>query len=246
MIERKPPEAWTWSHDIEPDQIDSLIMPGWRPMRLSNYGKDNQRRFAAVVFKAPGPERSYALDLDTAAIEARLRETGTRPVAVTVNPDGLKPHFSLVLQKGPESQPLSSFHADLDEAGVRALLDGRHGIADFVTYILDGVRKYAVILEEQSGPSWWFTHVTARELDAQLARLGANPLRVRAYVEGGQPWFAAVAEQSSAGKWAWYADLDVDAVASKLDRNNAYPFDLDATRDERGVRFTVVMYRDKP
>lgn len=246
MIERKPPEAWTWSHDIEPDQIDSLVMLGWRLMRLSNYGKDNQRRFAAVVFKAPGLERSYALDLDTAAIEARLRETGTRPVAITVNPDGLKPHFSLVLQKGPESQPLSSFHADLDEAGVRALLDGRHGIADFVTYILDGVRKYAVILEEQSGPSWWFTHVTARELDAQLAGLGANPLRVRAYVEGGRPWFAAVAEQSSAGKWAWYADLDADAVASKLDRNNAYPFDLDATRDERGVRFTVVMCRDKP
>lgn len=246
MIERKSPEAWTWSHDIEPDQIDSLIMPGWHLMRLSSYGKDNQRRFAALVFKAPGSERSYALDLDAAAIEALLRETDTRPVAVTVDRDGLKPRFSLVLQKGLEPQPQSSFHADLDEAGVRALLDGRHGIADFVTYLVDGVRKYAVILEEQSGPSWWFTHVTARELDAQLAGLGANPLRVRAYVESGQPWFAAVAEQSSVGKWTWYADLDADAVASKLDHNNACPFDLDATRDERGVRFTVVMYRDKP
>ena len=58
--------------------------------------------------------------------------------------------------------------------------------------------------------------------------------------------FAAVAERSNVGKWAWYADLDADAVASKLDRNNAYPFDLDATHDERGVRFTVVMYRDAP
>jgi hypothetical protein len=100
MIERKPPEAWTWSHDIEPDQIDSLIMPGWRPMRLSNYGKDNQRRFAAVVFKAPGPERSYALDLDTAAIEARLRETGTRPVAVTVNPGRLETALFAGIAKG--------------------------------------------------------------------------------------------------------------------------------------------------
>ena len=246
MVERKPPEAWTWSHDIAPDQIDSLIMPGWHLMRLSSYGKDNHRRFAAVVFKEPGAEQSYALDLDAAAIETRLRETGARPVAITLDADGPPRRFSLVLQKGPG--PQSSIHVDLDEAGVRNLLDGRHSIADFVTYVVDGVRNYAVIMEERSGPSWWFTNVTAHELDARLADLGANLLRVRAYTysENGQQRFAAVAEQSSVGKWAWYAGLDADAVASKLDRNNAYPFDLDATRDERGVRFTVVMYRDKP
>lgn len=243
MVERKPPEAWTWSHDIEPDQIDSLIMAGWHLMRLSSYGKDNHRRFAAVVFKEPGPERSYALDLDVAAIETQLRETGARPVAITIDAEGSQRRFSLVLQKGPG--PLSSIHVDLDEAGVHKLLDDHHSIADFVTYVVEGVRKYAVILEERSEPSWLFTNVTAHELDAKLAELGANLLRVRAYVEGGQPRFAAVAERSSVGKWAWYTDLDADAVASKLDRNNAYPFDLDATRDERGVRFTVVMYRDR-
>ena len=152
MVERKPPEAWTWSHDIEPDQIDSLIMAGWHLMRLSSYGKDNHRRFAAVVFKEPGAERSYALDLDAAAIETRLRETNARPVAITIDAGGSQRRFSLVLQKGPG--PLSSIHVDLDEASVRKLLDGRHSIADFVTYVVDGVRKYAVILEERSGPSW--------------------------------------------------------------------------------------------
>jgi hypothetical protein len=140
---------------------------------------------------------------------------------------------------------LPSLHVDLDEASVHKLLDDHHGIVDFVTYVVDGVRQYAVILEERAGPSWWFTHVTAHELDAKLVERGANLLRVRAYVEGGQRRFAAVAERSSVGNWAWYADLDADAVASKLNGNHAYPFDLDATRDERGVRFTVVMYRDK-
>jgi hypothetical protein len=243
MVERKPPEAWTWSHDIESDQIDSLIMPGWHLMRLSSYSKDNHRRFAAVVFKEPGPERSYVLDLDAAAIETQLRETSARPVAISIDANGSQRRFSLVLQKGPA--PLSSIHVDLDEASVHELLDDHHSIADIVTYVVEGVRKYAVILEERSEPSWLFTNVTAHELDARLAELGANLLRVRAYVEGGQPQFAAVAERSSVGKWAWYADLDADAVASKLDRNNAYPFDLDATRDERGVRFTVVMYSDR-
>jgi len=243
MVARKPPETWSWSHDIESDQIDSVMTPGWHLMRLSSYGKGHQRRFAAVVFKAPGPERSYALDLDAAAVETRLRESGARPVAITVDADGSQRRFSLVLQKGPG--PLSSLHVDLDEASVHKLLDDHHGIVDFVTYVVDGVRQYAVILEERAGPSWWFTHVTAHELDAKLVELGANLLRVRAYVEGGQRRFAAVAERSSVGNWAWYADLDADAVASKLNGNHAYPFDLDATRDERGVRFTVVMYRDK-
>ena len=242
MFERKPPEAWSWSHDIKSDQIDSLTMPGWHLMRLSSYGKNDHRRFAAVVFKEPGSEPGYALDLDAAAIEARLRETGAQPVAITVDADGSQPRFSLVLQN--RLGRLSSLHVDLDEAGVHALLDDDHRIADFVTYIVAGVRKYAVILEERSGPSWFFTHITAHELDVQLAQLDANLLRVRVYVEEGQQKFAAVAERSNVGKWSWYADLDADAVASKLDRNNAYPFDLDATRDERGVRFTVVMYRD--
>lgn len=216
MFERKLPEAWSWSHDIKSDQIDSLTMPGWHLMRLSSYGKDNHRRFAAVVFKEPGPEPSYVLDLDAAAIEARLRETGAQPVAITVGADGSQPRFSLVLQNGLGR--LSSLHVDLDEAGVNGLFDDDHSIADFVTYVVDGVRKYAVILEEQPGPSWFFTDVTAHELDAQLAQLGADLLRVRAYVEEGQKKFAAVAERSNVGKWAWYANLDADAVASKLDR----------------------------
>lgn len=245
MATRKPPETWYWSHDIESDQIGGIVAPGMHLMRLSSYGTGNHRRFAALVFKDPGPECSYALDLDAAAVETRLRETGARPVAITVDASGSQPRFSLVLQKVPE--PLSNLYVDLDETSVRKLLlDDHQGIADFVTYVTDGARKYAVILEERSGPSWFLTHVMAHELDVKLAELGANLLRVRAYAEDGQRRFAAVAEQSSSGKWAWYADLDADAVASKLDANNAYPFDLDATRDERGVRFTVVMYRDKP
>jgi hypothetical protein len=146
------------------------------------------------------------------------------------------------LEKGPE--PLTSLHVDLDEASVHKLLDDSHGIADFVTYVLDGARKYAVIAEERSGPSWFFTNITAHEFDAKLAELGATVLRLRTYVEGDQRRFAAVAERSNVGKGAWwYAGIDGDTVARKLDRNNAYPFDLDATRDERktdgGLRYAL-------
>lgn len=239
MAARKPPETWYWSHDIKPHQISAVVMAGTRLMRLSSYAAGTGRRFAALVYKEPGPDRSYAIDLDAAALAAKLEETGARAVAITVDAEH---RFSVVLETGPG--PLSSVHVDLDEAGVRALLDDQHSIADLATYTVDGARKYAVIVEDRVGPSWLFTGVTATELDAKLLEHEASLVRVRGYVEGGTQRFAAVAERSRQAGWAWYADLDADTVAKRLEANSAYPFDLDAVRDERGTRFTVVMFRE--
>jgi hypothetical protein len=125
---------------------------------------------------------------------------------------------------------------DLDEAGVRSLLDGRHGLADFVTYVAAGARKYAIVLEERPEPSWFLANVTAQELNARLAELDVTLFRLRSYIEDSQRLFAAAAEKSNVGKGAWwYADIDADTVARQLDRNDAYPIDLDATRGEQGA-----------
>ncbi|HET9621084.1 MAG TPA: hypothetical protein VFP84_06950 [Kofleriaceae bacterium] len=247
MTARKPPDAWFWSHDIEPDQIDSVVMPGMRLIRLASYGAGAQRRFAALIYQEAGPERRYALDLDAAALTAKLAETGARAVAITVADPASgsgPPRFSVALETGPG--PLSSVHLDLDEAGVRGLLDGHHAIADLATYVVGGARKYAVIVEEREGPAWFFTGVTAHELDAKLLPLGAQLTRVRPYGNGARRELAAVAEKGRASRWAWYTDLDGDAVARNLENNEAYPYDLDVVKDpDRGTRFTVVMYRQK-
>lgn len=247
MIVRDPPESWFWSHDIEPRYFGDIVTHGTRMQRLSSYGKGERRRFAAVVFGEPGAERSYMIDIDAATVEAQLRdlrESGSRPVAITVNADDSPHRFSLLLEK--DRVPATNLHIDLDEASVRNLLDSRHGLADFVTYVVDGARKYAVIVEERSEPSWLLAHVTAQELDAKLAALDTTLFRLRSYIEDGQRLFAAVVEKSNVckGVW-WYADIDADTVARQLDRHNAYPIDLDATRNEQGVRFTVVMYRGR-
>jgi hypothetical protein len=243
---KKPPETWFWSHDIKPTQIDAVVMPGTRLMRLSSYGQGAARRFAALVYQDTGPERSYALDLDAAGLEARIRDTGARPVTITASrgePDGDPPRFSVVFETGPG--PLSSLHIDLDDAGLHGVVDDQHCVADLATYVTGGVRRFAAIVEERSWPSWVLVGLTARELDARLLDFDAALLRLRAYVEGGVTRFAAVAERARAGSWAWYADLDADGVARNLEGNAAYPLDLDATRDDRGVRFAVVMYRDR-
>jgi hypothetical protein len=241
---RKPPETWFWSHDIKSTQVDSVVMPGTRLIRLSAYGDADRPRFAALIYKDAGPERRYALDLDAAALAARLSETGERPVSITAGPAGDGGvRFSVVLETGPG--PLSSVHVDLDEAGVRALLDDQHCIADLATYTAAGARRFAVIVEERTGPSWLFLGAPPAELDARLLELGGALVRLRSYVDAGVPRLAAVAERARATSWAWYADLDADGVARKLEDNDAYPVDLDAVRDDRGVRFTVVMYRHR-
>lgn len=244
MVARKTPEAWYWSYDIKPEDLDSVVTPGVRLMRLSSYRKGTHLRYAALVYQdgQDAPDRRYLLDVEASALDARVAEAAARPVALTVDTGGGAPRFSLVLQPGPGS--LSSLHVELDEAALRALVDDQHVIADLATYVVDGARRYAAIVEERPGPSWLFTGVTAHELDHALVSHGAALVRVRGYVEGGAQRFAAVAERVDA-TWAWYADLDPDAVARNLETNASYPYDLDATRDDRGVRFTVVMYRDR-
>src|SRR5690349_680351 len=109
MAARKPPEAWFWSHDIRADQIKYVVTPGMLVMRLSSYGSGDARRFAALMYKEAGLERSYAVDLDAAALATKLQDTGARPVAITVT-EGAPLRFHVVLQQGPG--PLCSAHVD--------------------------------------------------------------------------------------------------------------------------------------
>jgi|GEM_PF-2254175 len=239
---RKPPESWFWSHDIDPHHIDDVLLPGMNLARLSVYGSGKNRRFAAIALREPEIEGVYLQDVAAADLDSKIVEAGARPVSITAADVDGQLRFSLTLQKGPG--PKTSVHINLDETGLSQLVNDQHRIADFTTYVADDIRKYAAIVEERPGPSWIFTRVTAKELDAQLRKHDATPVRIRGFIEGGTRYFTAVAERFDVGAWHWYDDIDGDTVASKLDSNNAYPFDLEAYRNERGVRFTVVMYRD--
>ena len=235
------PAQWYWSHDIPPDQVDSLATPGFQLIRLAHYGS----RFAALLHQRPGPPRTAVLGLTADDLA-----TPGGPVAVTVDTTGPAPRFSLVLDRAAGT----TVRAGLDARGVHALLDGTRRILDLDTYLLAGKRRYAVILQEstaleaspavEASPagSLLFTDVTRRQLDAALREHRAAPVVVR---PAGDGLFAAVAEPAGArpGRWSWHTDLDGDGVARKLHRAGAYPADLDAVRTERGARFTVVVRR---
>ena len=204
---RKPPESWFWSHDIEPDHIDDVLLPGMHLARLSVYGGGKNRRFAAISFRESGIESIYLQDIAAAELDSKIADIQAYPLSITADEVNGQPYFSLVLQKG--SAPKTSVHTELDETGLSRLIDDQHRISDFTTYVAGGIRKYAAIVEERSGPSSVFIHVTAKELDTKLREHNVTPVRLRGFSESGVRYFTAVAERLDVGNWAWYDDIDV-------------------------------------
>ena len=241
-----PPEGWLWSHDINPKYVSDADVPEMHLTRISAYGENDLRRFAAIIYRVANTESITLPELTAAGIEPGIAASGARPVSITVGSVNGETRFSLVLHKGPG--PQSKVWIDLDETTLKQLPTDSNRIADFATYTVDGVRKYAAIVEEYPGPSTVFTHLTAKELDAQLRKYKATPVRIRGYYEGEARYFSAVAERLNVGEWNWYDEINADKVAKKLDSHHGYPFDLDAYRQpgsEYGVYYTVVMYRDR-
>lgn len=243
---RKPPDSWFWSHDIQPHHLDDLPFPGAHLVRISAYASssgEKGRRFAAIVFQEAGGESHVLQNLSSTELETKTFPSGGNPVSITAEDRDGQPHFSVVLHQEPG--PAFKISTDLDEAGLSQLSNDQRRIADFTSYVVNGVRKYAAIVEERPGPSFNFTRVTAKELEAQLRKHNATPVRIRGFFEGNERFFTAVAERFDTGNWNWYDDLDADAVADKLDSRGAYPFDLEAYRTEQGIRYTVIMYHDR-
>lgn len=241
-----PPEGWLWSHDINPKRIDDAELPEMHQVRLSVYGSNDDRRFAAIIYRVANVESLYLPELTAAELDTKIAASGARPVSVTTGVVNDEIRFTLVLHKG--SGPQSKVRIDLDETAVKQLVANSNRIADFTTYTVNGIRKYAAIVEERPGPSMVFTHLTAKELDAQLRKHKVTPVRIRGYYEGDTRYFSAVAEHLDIGEWNWHDEINADKVSRKLDSNHGYPFDLDAYRQpgtEYGVYYTVIMYRDR-
>ena len=242
---RKPPDSWFWSHDIQRHHLDDLPFPGAHLVRISAYSAssgEKGRRFAAIVFQETGAGSHVLHDLSSAELETKITPSAERPVSITAEDGVEQPHFSVVLHQEPGSDV--KIHTDLDAAGLSQLSNDQHRIADFTSYVVNGVRQYAAIVEQRPGPSLVFARITAKELEAQLRKHNATPVRIRGFFEGNERFFTVVAERFDAGSWNWHDDLDADTVAAKLDAHNAYPFDLEVYRTEQGIRYTVLMYRD--
>jgi hypothetical protein len=236
------PRSWFWSHDIQPDQIADLAMPGMRLRRLMSYRRGAQaaRRFAAFYYDDDGAiasSRSWLIDVDAATAAAHGARAAT--VSVDVAPDGGAIGYTLVLEDQPT--PTRALYPDLDTDGVTALLDGDRAIVDIATYQRDGQRCFAAIVEHRAGQgSVFFPALRGEEVRTALRARGVVPVRARAYHAPVGWRLDVVGERASGVGWSVHVDVDADDVAQRLERQHGYPLDLDAVGHGLSVRFALI------
>ena len=236
------PRWWFWSHDIQPDQIAGLAMPGMRLRRLMSYRRGTQaaRRFAALYYDDDGAiAASPSRLIDVAAATAAAHGPRAVSVSVDVVPDSGTVRYTLVLEDQPA--PARAFHTDLDTAGVTALVDGDHAIVDVATYQRDGTRCFAAIVEPRVGQgSVFVSALRGDEVRTTLRGLGVLPVRARAYHSPAGWRLAVVGERASGTGWSVHVDVDADDVSQRLERQHGYPLDLDAVGHGLSVRFALI------
>ena len=242
MLESPPPASWFWSHDIEPGQLDHICGPGSRLVRLSGYGPAQRRRFASLTHLESGAGAAQVVQGEPAELTAGPPPPDTAPVTVTVGTVGPRPRLVLALRPAPGPAP--SVQLDVAEPEAVELVAGAgYGVTDLATYLVGGARRYALIVHPRTLPCWLLTGLTEGTLRRRLKELDATVVRLRSYTEQGERRLVAVAQPVRGRPALWYTDLSADQVARRLEQHHAYPIDLDADHDERGVRFTVVMRR---
>jgi len=242
MVQPPPPASWFWSHDIEPSQIHQFCVPGSRLVRLSGYGPAGRRRFASLNYLDSGAGAAQVVEGEPAELLTAQPQAGCEPVTVTVSTVDPRPRLVMALQ--PVPGPAPSLHLDVPEPdAVELVAGGGYGVTDLATYLVDGARRYALIVQPRNLPCWLLTGLTEGQLRRRLKELDATVVRLRRYAEQGERRLVAVAQPAEGRPALWYTDLSADQVARRLEQHHAYPIDLDADHDERGVRFSVVMRR---
>ena len=104
-----PPRFWFWSHDIQPDQVADLNMPGMRLLRLAGYrrGPEATRRFAARYHDDDGalaPSHTWLIDVDADDVSVRLEHLHTYPLDLDAVGHALRVRFAVGGGIGPRTR----------------------------------------------------------------------------------------------------------------------------------------------
>ena len=105
--------------------------------------------------------------------------------------------------------------------------------------------QFSAFLAQPAAPSWWFTALTAADVDQKLASYRARLTSLSAYVDVDDTVkFGVVMVADGQQSW-WYAGLTADQVSEHLTANDARLTCLSAYVDvDDTVKFGVVMVAD--
>ena len=96
--------------------------------------------------------------------------------------------------------------------------------------------------------SWWYSDLTAAQVNSDLAANQARPISIKAYDIGSGKIRFAVAMIANTGvdekKWWWYSDKSEAEISSLLKTNTARLITLDACKIGTATAYTAIMIAD--
>jgi hypothetical protein len=212
-----------------------------RLRRLVNYrrGREATRRFAALYYDDDGalaPSHTWLIDVDAATAVAHGSQAAS--LSVDVVPESGDVGFTLEAHPHPGR----TVHTNLAADEFSALINGNHTVVDLATYMRDGSRCFAAIVEPSEGDgSVFFPSLNPEQIRPALGPRGLIPTKARAYHVRPAGWqLALIAEHVRGTSWSVLVDVDADDVSERLEHLQAYPLDLDAVGHAMSVRFASV------
>jgi Beta-lactamase enzyme family/Bacterial tandem repeat domain 1 len=121
-------------------------------------------------------------------------------------------------------------------------------IIDLETYQENNQRKFIAVMVSNTGDDnkawWWYHGQTSDQISQHLSRNNARLISLESYPGSLGTRYAVVMIRNTGADqkgWWWYFNVDYNFITTKLNENNARPFDLN--RRTNG-RFDIVMVRN--
>jgi CubicO group peptidase (beta-lactamase class C family) len=191
-------------------QFDLLGSQGYRLVKVSGYGENNQARYAGIWYKRGGNRWQARHGISPAAYQQAitdLDQQGYRPTHVSVFTIGDQQFFSAIWEQ--QRGLLWIARHGLTSAEYQQLFNELSGqgwrLRCVSGYEVGGEPRYACIWDQYTGPGWAARH----GLDAagyqqafdELGRQGFRLIQVAGYPVQGSPRFVAIWEQSPGHDW---------------------------------------------
>ncbi|NJN15723.1 MAG: beta-lactamase family protein [Oscillochloris sp.] len=122
-------------------------------------------------------------------------------------------------------------------------------IIDLETYVVNGSRKYAVVMVGNTGAEakgwWWYVNLNSiQAVSDKLNQHGARLIDIDTFVSNGNRYYNVVMIPNSgadASAWWWYVNVSPQVISQKLDEHKARLIDIEGHGDGT---FTVIMEKN--
>lgn len=156
---------------------------------------------------------------------------------------------ALVKNSGAHAKSWWWYYGVTIDTIVEKLNDHKARVIDLESYVVDGQRRYAVVMVGNTGAQakswWWYVNLdSAQAVNDKLTQNQARIIDLDTFVSGGKRYYNVVMIRNSgadASAWWWYYNVSPDFISDKINEHGARIIDLEPHGDNT---FTVVLEKN--